>query len=254
MSLIRRLWRIPLVTLHLIFGATLINLAVGWDRLRGRSGIDTAARRTQRWWCLTVLRIMGVQLRVDQRELHRLDSLLVSNHVSWLDIPVIAAIWPACFLSKSEIKRWPFVGRAATGLGTLYIQRGKSGGAERAAKDMAQALRSPRPVIFFPEGTTSDGSDVLPFRPRLYQSAVEANALVVPVALRYTHPDGRLCAQAAYVGDQSLIANVWAISALKAIHVYVHVGEPIEVDGHDRRALASRSQAHVREAIALNRM
>lgn len=250
MGALRQLRRLPIAVLYLVLGGLIINLAVLWDQLRGNPVQKGVARTVQALWCRGFCRALGIRLQVEGNAVQPPPVLTVSNHVSWMDIVVIAAHWPVAFLSKSEVARWPIIGRCATGLGTLYIERGRRDAASRAVAGMVRRLRDGDRVLFFPEGTTGEGYELLPFRPRLYQAAVDAQAPVQPLALRYLNLDGSLCTQAPFVGDDGLVSHVARVCALPGMKAVVHVGEAI-VPPHERRSeLALKSREEIAEALA----
>ncbi|MBA1146534.1 1-acyl-sn-glycerol-3-phosphate acyltransferase [Ectothiorhodospiraceae bacterium WFHF3C12] len=250
MGALRQLRRLPLAVFYLIVGGLVINLAVLWDQIRGNPVQQGAARAVQALWCKGFCRALGIRLRVEGGAIQPPPVLTISNHVSWLDIVVVAAHWPVAFLSKSEVARWPIIGRCATGLGTLYIERGRRDAASRAVESMVRRLDDGDRVLFFPEGTTGEGHELLPFRPRLYQAAVDAQAPVQPLALRYLNLDGSVCTEAPFVGDDGLVSHVARMCALPGVEAVVSVGEAI-VPPHERRSeLALQTREQIAEALA----
>ena len=117
-------------------------------------------------------------------------SLLVCNHISWFDITAIGSVISARYLSKYEVVDWPVVGWLAIKTGTLFIKRGAGQAASHSMQSMAQALKQGDHVVLFPEGTTTDGIDIRRFHARLFQSAIDSDALIQPVAIRYPHSNG----------------------------------------------------------------
>ena len=124
-------------------------------------------------------------------------GLVVSNHLSYLDILIHSAVMPCAFVSKMEINRWPYFGLAARAGGTLFIDRSSRASVAAVAAEMARRLQLPIPVLLFPEGTSTDGSHVLPFFPSLFQPAVAGGVPVTPAAVRYVIrggvPESELC-------------------------------------------------------------
>lgn len=171
-------------------------------------------------------------------------SLLVANHVSWLDIPAVGALGEITFVSKDEVRSWPVLGGFAKAAGTLFIKRG---GYQTAAviAQIRDRIDQGASVLVFPEGTTSDGHRLRRFHPRLL-AAVEAGAhRVQPVAVRYgsgTEPDP----VAPFVGDDTLAAHLRRVLRHPGIGAQIAFLEPLDPAGLDRRALAGA----VRDAIA----
>lgn len=240
LRILRVLALLPLV----VFGGAGILVAVGVDRLRGRDPLLGAGRRAQRLWCRACCRVLGVRLRGAGYALAPGPVLVVANHVSWLDIVCLAASAPVTFLSKSEVRRWPVVGRVATALGTVYIDRGRERAADRARTAIAGALAAGQRVVLFPEGTTSPGDGVRPFRPRLYQAALDAGAPVQPVTLCYRDAAGGHFRAAAFLDDQGLLASVWGIAGAPGLEAVVMGHPPLPPEG-GRTMLARASHGRV---------
>lgn len=248
MALLRRLIRFPLVLVLVLLGVVAIRLGLLWDRGRGRGLHQGAGRAAQRWWSRSMCRLLGLRLRVLGEPLAAGGVLLVSNHVSWLDIVCQAAVWPVGFLSKSEVRSWPLIGAVATGVGTLYIERGKRDGAARAAAAMSERLRRGHPVMFYPEGTTSDGSGLLPFRPRLYQAALDAEVPIQPAVIVYLE-HGALSRRAPFIDDDGLLEHLWRVLGAARVEVLLQLGPELPVAGRGRSELALESREYIAKAL-----
>jgi 1-acyl-sn-glycerol-3-phosphate acyltransferase len=190
-------------------------------------------------WALQFLALWGIHLKVLGQPVVNGPALIVANHISWLDILVMHAARHCRFVSKSDIREWPLVGMLATGAGTLYIERTSRKDALRMVKDMAEAMKNGDVVAVFPEGTTSDGRELLPFHANLIQAAIAAEAPVQPVSLKFVdaatdQPSFAPC----YIGDDTLIGSMWRTLSAPAIIAVVHFGEPQVANGRDRRAWA----------------
>ena len=156
-----------------------------------------------------MLRVMGIGLDVRGQPPVHGPLLLVANHISWLDILVMHAGRHCRFVSKSEVRHWPLIGRMATGAGTLYIERTSRRDAMRVVHQMAASLQSGDILAVFPEGTTSDGRVLLPFHANLLQAAISASAPALPMALRYVdRGTGQRHPGPVYIGDDTLVASV----------------------------------------------
>lgn len=190
----------------------------------GRRGRDTLTRV----WSRACLAACGVGLhtrgvgggRFDPHVLN--GALILANHVSWLDILVINALRPAHFVAKSEVRRWPLVGLLARRNGTIFIERGRRHAVHDVIRRMVDKLRAGEVCAVFPEGTTSDGSALLPFHANLIEAALEAPAAVVPLAVRYLD-HGRPSVRAAYVGETSLVESVLAVLGAPGLHARLDV-------------------------------
>lgn len=190
-------------------------------------------------WSLQFLALWGIHLKVLGQPVLNGPALMVSNHISWLDISVIHAARHCRFVAKSDIRQWPLIGTLATGSGSLYIERTSRKDALRMVKDMADAMKDGDVVAVFPEGTTSDGRDILPFHANLIQSAILADAPVQPMSLKFIDAaTGETSFAPCYIGDDTLIGSIWRTLTASRIIAVVHFGELQFANGRDRRAWA----------------
>lgn len=205
-------------------------------------------------WALGLLRVLGMDLRVHGQPVAQGPALIVANHMSWLDILALHAARHCRFVAKSDVRRWPLIGRMATGAGTLYIERESRRDALRVVHHMADSLRAGDVLAIFPEGTTSDGTALLPFHANLLQAAIAADVPIQPVALCFVDAaTGVHTLAPCYIGDDTLVGSLWRTLASAPIQVIVHYGPPQACDGRDRRAWASdlRSAIHDLRKISL---
>ena len=207
---------------------------------------DPAADARVRDWYRRVLDCIGVRVAVRGERL-RGPCLAVGNHISWLDILVLGSALPVVFLSKSEVGRWPVVGRLARAGGTLFIARGRAGAARRSVEEIERALGRGQSVLVFPEGTTGDGRGVRRFYPRLFAAAIESGCPVQPVALRYPHPAG-VHPKAPYTGGDLLVPSILRVLGCRDLRAEVRVGPPLAAAGRERRELAEEARAFVAAA------
>jgi 1-acyl-sn-glycerol-3-phosphate acyltransferase len=214
-------------------------------------------RRPRRWravqnWSRRIVQSAGVRVRVKGTvPQHGPRVMAVSNHVSWLDVQVLHSVWNVRFVAKSEIRHWPFIGWLSARTGTLFIERGNRRHAARINNDIQQAFDDGDAVAVFPEGTTTRGDELLRFHASLLQPAIDAQALIVPVAIRYTDGEGRLHPAAAYVDDMSLMTSLGAIVRARRICAEVNILPGIETQGQHRRDLAQASHARIADALNL---
>ncbi|MFC7645907.1 lysophospholipid acyltransferase family protein [Streptosporangium lutulentum] len=141
--------------------------------------------------------------------------LIVANHVSWLDPLVMAAALPCRLLAKREVREWPMIGMLAAGSGALFLDRDRLSALPEAVGEMAGALGEGHPVMAFPEGTTWCGREMGAFKPAVFQAALDAEAPVRPVALRYVDTDGTLATGSTFVGDDTLLASIRRVVAFR---------------------------------------
>ncbi|MFF7070670.1 1-acyl-sn-glycerol-3-phosphate acyltransferase [Streptomyces pseudovenezuelae] len=197
-----------------------------------------------RWWCRAVVRASGVRVRLSGAAAPTGGVLLVANHISWLDIPLMAAVRPARMLAKSEIRQWPLAGRLTARSGALFIERDRLHALPDTVARIAGALRGGAAVAVFPEGSTWCGRAQGHFRRAVFQAALDAGVPVQPVSLRYRLGDGGSSTAPAFVGDDSLLASVWRVVSARGLTAEVEVPAPIPPGTHpDRRSLARAAQA-----------
>lgn len=226
-----------------------VSLTLGLLLLRpaGSRLRDRLLQPVARHWFRLVLLVMGVRQRVSGGPL-RGPVLVAANHISWLDIVVLGSHIGTCFVSKSEVADWPVVGWLARQGGTLFIHRGRHDSAARIAHDMTARLLHKDRLLFFPEGTTSDGSSVRRFKNRLFQPAVQIGAMVQPVALRYAR-GAEAVDPVAYVEGVSMAASLRGVLARPRTNVVVRWCEAFPTAGLERREVAAAAEARVSAAL-----
>lgn len=192
--------------------------------------------------CSDLLRLLNVEIRtagpIPQ------SGLLISNHVSFVDILVLSSIQPTVFVSKSEVQNWPIIGPIALGAGTLFIDRRRKSDVARLNQQLRHTIDSGVLVTLFPEGTSSDGSSVLPFMPSLLQPAIETGTPITPAFLRYCDHAGQRIDEVAYFGDRALQDCLWHL--IKRQHTFVDVRFDQSIPpGADRKSLAASLHSKV---------
>ncbi len=205
---------------------------------------DAQQHRAVQQWAQGVLRIMGIGLQVHGRA-HAGPVLLVANHISWLDIVVMLAAQYCRFVAKSELKAWPLVGPLATAAGTLFIERASSRDALRVVHHMAERLQAGDVLAVFPEGTTGDGVEVLPFHANLLQAAIAAQAPAQAVGLRFVDAWGQPSFAPCYIGDDTFVGSVWRTLCARGLVVHVAFAAPDLPLGRNRRVWALDLHAQV---------
>jgi 1-acyl-sn-glycerol-3-phosphate acyltransferase len=178
--------------------------------------------------------------------------LLLSNHVSWLDIFAIDALAPASFVAKAEIAGWPLAGTLVARAGTVFIERGKRHAVHAVIRDLAARMGQGLRGAVFPEGTTSDGTRLLPFHGNLAQAALDAGVPMVPIGLRYIDPDGEPSHAALFIGDTTFLQSIWRITGHPKVIAEIHVLAPIEpAPGLTRQAAVRRARDAISRSLGL---
>ena len=232
-------WRLLRVFLHILAGLWIA--AVRLPRLQ------PAGQSAQvQVWSLALLGHIGIALEVRGQPPLLGPVLLVANHISWLDIPVMHAARHCRFVSKSDIRDWPLVGTLATAAGTLFIERRSRRDAMRVVHLMRDALLAGEVLAVFPEGTTGDGRGLLPFHANLLQAAVSAGAAAQPVGLRFIDKaSGQPSHAPSYVGDDTLLGSIWRTLSAPPMLAVVHFGTPEQAAGRDRRIWSEQLRGRV---------
>jgi len=163
-------------------------------------------------------------------------GLIVSNHLSYLDILCYSAAVPCVFVSKAEVEQWPIFGTYARWSGSVFVRRHDRGGAARANASVSDSIESGVPVVLFPEGMTTDGHRVLRFHSTMLQPAIDVGAPVTPCAIRYELDDGDPATEAAWWGDTPLLPHVWNLFGKKCVRARIAFGESVVPSG-DRKQL-----------------
>ncbi len=197
-------------------------------------------------WAKGVLRALKVELVVTGQPGFKGPLMLVANHTSWLDIAVLHAGLFSRFVAKHELRPWPVIGFMAAQSGTLFLERRSRRDAMRLVHQIAKCLQDGEVVAVFPEGTTSDGTSVLPFHGNLLQAAISVNAPVQPVHIQYLDSrSGRRSAAPNYVGEVHFLVSLWATLCAENLSVSVHFGPSEWASGRSRRTWATDLHATV---------
>ena len=177
-------------------------------------------------------------------------GLWVANHISWIDIFVVNALFPSRFVAKSDVRSWPLVGALCAWAGTIFIERANPRDLRRTMAVMAAALGNGERVVVFPEGTSAAQGALLPFRANLFEAAIEAGTPVQPVAIKYFDGKGECHGAVEYTGTTSLFESMVAMLSGKPIHACITVLPVLGTDGAHRRTLALCAHQSIAEQFA----
>jgi len=248
-----------------------------------------AARMLPHWYHRQVCRLLGLRLSVSGRVEPDRPVLLVANHTSWLDIPVISAVVPVSFVAKKEVSGWPGVSALARLQQTVFVNRERRSEVGRTTEELMERLKAGSNLVLFAEGTSTDGNRVLPFKTSLFAAvkpprrrarrreddeaapqepgaAPDAGAerreapCVQTLTLLYTHVHGVPLSRAdrhltGWYGDMDMLPHAWQLLKSGPLDVSIVLGEPIPLDDfEDRKALARHTEDEIRETfVSLNR-
>ncbi|HVL01079.1 MAG TPA: lysophospholipid acyltransferase family protein [Dongiaceae bacterium] len=248
--LFRRLWRCALIVMLMFQGI----IQLYWVGARKQPFHPRVRAIMQRWYA-RMLRILNVDVDVIGTIPHEKDGavILIANHISWVDIPLIGGQTPVNFLSKAEVLQWPLVGSIAQTVGTLFIHRG-SGDTEHVMHVMHERLSHNLSVLFFPEGTTTDGTKVRRFHKKLFKVCHDTDVQVVPLLIHYSVDEGQNTVP--FVGDVAFGTHFWQMLALKKIHATIEVMPSVKLVeatvGHQIRAIELAMREKLADRATIN--
>jgi lyso-ornithine lipid O-acyltransferase len=221
------------------------------------------ARTFPHWYHRQVCRLLGIRLNIEGEVSRDRPVLLVANHTTWLDIPVLSAVAPVSFVAKKEVGSWPFVSSLARLQRTVFVDRKRRTAVGAAAGEIVSRLAQGDAIVLFAEGTSSDGNRVLPFMTSLFAaakpSAGEANAapdaVVQTLSVVYTRLHGLPLGRAdrpsvSWFGDMEMRSHAWELLKAGPLDVEIRIGDPVPLTSFaDRKELARHSEAEVREKV-----
>lgn len=235
---LRALWR------AVALGIALLLSVLHWCLLRLRGPLTP--EQSAHWMHAAGRRALAyLGLRCQVRGQAPTRGLVVANHLSYLDIVICSAAMPCSFVSKAEIAGWPFFGMLARFGANIFLDRSSRASAKAVADEMSQRMQIGARVLLFPEGTSSDGSGVLPFYAALFEPAVAHAAPVTAAAVRYIPDDGSAESEYCWYGDDPFLPHLWKLLGAGGFTAEVSFGEPKVYA--DRRTAASKSHAIVSE-------
>lgn len=238
--------RLLRLLLHLTWGV--LSTALVLPRL-------SEANREQRIqrWSAEFLHILNIRVALHGQvpEASTCNTLFIANHISWIDIWAIKQGHAINFVAKSEVRNWPVIGWLAEKTGTLFIERARRHDTGRTASSMEKGLLKGQCLCLFPEGTTTNGTELKPFKTGLLQAAINAESMVWPIAIRYLNHDGSINTLVAYDGDITLWQSVWSVLRQKEIMVELHFAPPIAANAQERRHLSHQARHAISSLLHL---
>ena len=222
------------------------------------------ARTFPNWYHRQVCRLVGIRLHIDGSVARERGVLLISNHVSWLDITVLSAVAPVSFVAKQEVASWPFVKWLAKLQRSVFVDRTRRSEVTDKANEILSRLEAGDHVVLFAEGTSSDGNSVVPFKTPLFAAVkptrggapLGADLCAQTLALTYTKLHGLpLCRRGrpvvAWYGDMDLASHAWRLLGLGPLDAHIRIGPPVPLDDFaDRKALARYAEDKVRKDVS----
>ena len=250
---ITRGFRISRVAVHTLVGVFVVSLIFPLGTKHFKLGLI-------KWWCKHLLDIFNVSvISFGERPPSyktASNNMIIANHISWIDIHAINSILPLTFIAKSDIKSWPIFGYLASKGNVLFIERGKRHHATRIVDITTRHLKTGDNLCLFPEGTTTDGTEIMPFKGSVIQSAIQAQSTIWPVAIRYPHPDGGINTAVAYAGDTTMAQSIQQLLLQKRPVIELHFLAPISTvkladQNKNRRDLTLHIQSLITKKLAI---
>ncbi len=203
------------------------------------------------YWSRLLCFICGLKVYVHGHK-PKSPVLLVANHVSWLDIPIIHSLMLAGFVAKSEIKYWPILGWITMVGDTLFLKRGSAKSRKGVINQIKKRLNDGRSVAVFPEGTVTDGSYLRTFHRQLIHAAVETKTPILPVAIKFLKADGTRNDQVGFLNDEFFLAHVWRVLSLPNSTVEIHCGAVVTDFDLGARQVTLQARAYVEQELKNN--
>ena len=253
-----------ILILTVFVACTLPLMPLQWAFVRLRMPL---ARSFPNWYHRWVCRLLGVRIHVEGPNISDTPALLVSNHSSWLDIPVLSAVAPVSFIAKKEVSGWPFVGSLARLQRSVFVDRQRRTAVGRTTNEISERLAAGDHVVLFAEGTSSDGNRVLPFKSSLFAAAEMAapvadgpatpgeEVVVQTLAIAYVRLHGLPIGRAgrpkiAWYGDMEMAGHAWDLLGSGPIDVHIRFGPAMPINAYSgRKALARETEAAVRADV-----
>lgn len=249
-SIFKRYLRISHVAAHTLIGLAIASCIFPFINKSRKARLIS-------WWCKQLLTAFNLRVtcfgHVPEANATFTNTLFIANHISWADIHALNSMLPLRFIAKSEIKNWPIFGYLVSHANTLFVDRNNRRGARHTIEVAASSLKSGDNLCLFPEGTTTDGTTIRPFKSSLLQAAYQAQTTVWPIAIRYPLPNGEINTDVAYAGETTLVESMRKVLLQTQPVVELHFlapMTPVEYSQLDRRALSLHIEKLIRERIA----
>lgn len=242
-NLMISLFRGGRLALHFLYA---VLLAIPYPHLN-----QTKRRHTLKTWSLQLLEILNIGIRTEGEMSVRREGgfLVVANHISWLDVFVLNTIYPSRFIAKAEVRGWPLVGWMCKRVNTIFIERSLRRDAASVNREISLLLEQGVCVGLFPEGTTTDGKQVGHFHSALIQPAIDAGAMLCPIALRYQTQNGEQSSAAAFTGDMAMPQSIWRILRSPCFDALLVFTPVLFTAGENRRVLARAAQEAISQGL-----
>lgn len=235
-----------LLALFLVFPVVILTISIAL-KLNKRNLNKNAVK----FWSKLLCYICGLKLKI-RGNIQKNPVLIVANHVTWLDIPVIHSFKLAGFVAKEEISRWPFLGWAIKRGETLFIKRGKLESRRAVLENIKERLKQDRSIAIFPEGKVTNGDHLGRFHRQLMQAAVETESPIQAVAIKYINKEGTRNKKVCFLNDEQFVFNVFRIISLPTSTVEVTFCETVDTHLKTAREVALLTHNQVASVLSEN--
>lgn len=241
-----RVYRITRIVIHTLVGIGITAFVLPFTKKSWRLALT-------RWWCKSLMNCFKIKVIAHGTlpDTNISNTMFVANHISWVDIHSINSIIPLRFIAKIEVESWPVFGYLVSKSGTLFINRNIRKDASRIIEMTTASLADGDNVCFFPEGTTTDGTHILPFKSSIVQAAINTKAKIYPVAIFYPLPDKKANIEMAYAGETTMAESMLQILNLKQPIVELHFLAQIDCEGLTRQAATKLAFEAINAKLAL---
>lgn len=203
-------------------------------------------------WFDKFVQLLQIEKRI-HGEIHSESQLMVANHISWKDILLLNSIYPTRFVAKSEIEKWPVVGWLSARVGTLFVKRGNITDIRRLNEQIAQLITDGERVTLFPEGATSDGTEIAHLYPGLFQSVISSSENAIPLGVQpiviIYKIDEQLSPHIPFTGNRGMMANLWSVLGFDHITADIYFTPVISSENRTRKTLSADSLLQMKETL-----
>jgi 1-acyl-sn-glycerol-3-phosphate acyltransferase len=210
-------------------------------------------KRIMHRWSVELLDVLHVRISVtgDVALSEIKQGLIVANHISWLDVFVMSSVLPMRFVAKSEVRSWPFIGWLCARADTIFIERNKRSDTIRTNIQAVEHLRKGNCMAIFPEGTTSDGTQIGHFHASLLQPAIDSQTPIYPVGVYYHDATNKPNFDAAYIDEMTFVESMWKILSSRDLRVRLTTASALSTQDENRRVLAQEAHRRIAHALSI---
>lgn len=243
----KKLYRLVLIILHVLWGV--MQVLYSLDK---KSSLEEKEKKIILHWFEKFVQLLNIEKRI-HGEMHPKNQLMVANHISWKDILLLNSIYPTRFVAKSEISKWPVVGWLSARVGTLFVKRGNITDIRRLNKQISELITDGERVTLFPEGVTSDGTEITHLYPGLFQSVINSSDNGIPLGVQpiviIYKIDDQLSPHIPFTGDDGMMNNLWSILGFDHITADIYFTPLISSENMTRKTLSEHTLQQMSDTL-----